>query len=316
MNPAEMPFGECLPEHIIHHERGRARFYAIIARDDDNSAAIAPDDAGEVSLVILTAGGSATITGPERTRCLKKWLQHLRTGYQPKLNWQRFADEVSIPKRTLEALPDQGRAFPWSRAMKLVDYQATRFLATVESDELRQALILPADDRRRLSPGAYREILKVPKEYHPDAIKLLLHSGTDIGPFDAVAAKDILRRNLLEPKAAEAAWNEGKPQLAKDWKSSLGEWLHPRQRNDLLVRVAAWEDRDRVRGLRSPEDRVELKALPTAPKMPGGLRWIHLAVKHGHPVTIVPDPECKEGSRAVIDPTRLRLAEEAATRAH
>lgn len=177
-------------------------------------------------------------------------------------------------------------------------------------DEVLEAVRRPGPDR--LTMGAVSEILKVPREWWLEAVQLVLVPDLDMYPLSKAEAAYEIRKELLEPRAREKAWEENRERYGKAWRKKLEKLCQPGTKADLMVHVRSLKDAEtQVRGAVAAEANVDLADL--LPDAPEGVLWLHLAVRHGLPVQIVPggDKDAEE-SQAVVNVTIVRDAEAAA----
>ena len=173
--------------------------------------------------------------------------------------------------------------------------------------------------RERLSMGAVEEILKVPEEWWPEAVQLVLYPVFEPHALSESQAKDVLKRCLIEPKARAAGWEAAREKLGKTWRKTLEKLCQKGTKPELAIQVRGLEAAEKLtRGMENAEELVSLaECLPSAPE---GLRWLHLAVKHGLAVQVCPVPATGSlmdrgatlESRALVDGSLLRDAEAAA----
>lgn len=187
-------------------------------------------------------------------------------------------------------------------------------------DEVCEAVRRP--DKERLTMGAVEEILKVPEAWWPEAVQLVLHPDLDLGTLNAEQARDVLHTCLLEPRARAEAWEGMREKLQKTWRKDLEKHCLKGTKDELAVQVRTLAEAERLKsGFEDAEGMVPLEmVLPGAPEK---LRWLHLAVKHGLAVQVVPAEGSGQraaasgkrremDSRAVVDGVLLREAESAA----
>lgn len=191
------------------------------------------------------------------------------------------------------------------RLRRSLDWVKTRQGLLELGDEVREAVAASREDRHHLPLGSVREILRVPPEWRPEAVQMVLHPSFQDGSLGPEEAREVIRRCLLEPRRKEQAWEGARKEILKAWKERLNDEVPDGQ--EVLVRVAKWGEE--VRGGVPAEQRVPLEELlPTAPEVPGGLRWLHVAAKHGLAAVVCPgsdgEPVC------VVGAPLLRQAEE------
>lgn len=191
------------------------------------------------------------------------------------------------------------------RLRRSVEWVKTRQGLLDLGDEVLAAVAASKEERRHLPLGSVREILRVPPEWRPDAVQMVLHPSFQDGALGPEEAREVIRRCLLEPRRKEQAWDAARKDLQKAWQKRLNEEMPDGQ--EVLVRVAKWGEE--VRGGVPAEERVPLgELLPTAPEVPGGMRWCHVAAKHGLAAVVCPgsdgEPVC------VVGAPLLRQAEE------
>jgi ParB/RepB/Spo0J family partition protein len=175
-------------------------------------------------------------------------------------------------------------------------------------EEVVTAVRKPRGDAGHLSMGAVEEILRVPEEWRAEAVQLVLHPDLEAGVLNEEQSREVLRRCLLEPKRREAEWEANREAMVKAWRGVLQGHLHGEE-DGLLVIAAAWGERERIaREGEGALERVRLAEQST--EAPEGLLWLHLAVRHGMAVRLVPD-DSAEMSRPVVDAALLRQAESA-----
>jgi ParB/RepB/Spo0J family partition protein len=214
------------------------------------------------------------------------------------------ADEAMAVRVMLEEFGKtvEQLAAKWHRS---VEWIRTRQQLLDLGDEVLEAVAKPGRDR--LTMGAVEQILRVPEEYREEAVQLVLHPV--MGTLSEEDAREVIQRCLLEPKAAEAAWESERRTVTKSWRKRLELLCLPKTKGDLIVSSkGVTESRELLRGSVVAEDMVPLKhVLPDAPV---GLRWLHLAVRHNAPVLILPGAEGGE-SRAIVNMRMLTDAEAA-----
>ncbi len=197
-----------------------------------------------------------------------------------------------------------------------VEWVRTRQGLLKLGDEVMEAVRRPGNDR--LTIGAVEEILKVPEKWWPDAVQLVLLPDLEMLPLSAEQARYELKKRLIDPKAKAEAWEKSKEKLQKAWYKALAKLCRAGTKDELAVQVRTLEDAERVgaRGMEQAEDLLPLADL--LPSAPDGVRWVHLAVKHGLAVQVVPGdgkPSADDkamASRAVVDAVIIRQAEAAA----
>lgn len=176
-------------------------------------------------------------------------------------------------------------------------------------EEVVAAVRRPRGAAGHLSMGAVEEILKVPAEWRAEAVQLVLHPDLEAGVLNEDQSREVLRRCLLEPRRREAEWEANCEVRVKAWRGVLKGYLQDIEEAGLLVISAPWGERERIsREGEAALDRVRLAEQST--EAPDGLLWLHLAVRHGMAVRLVPD-DGPEGSRPVVDAALLRQAESA-----
>lgn len=180
-------------------------------------------------------------------------------------------------------------------------------------DEVLDAVRRPGRDR--LPMGSVEEILRCPEPLWPQAVQLVLSPVLQVEPLSPDQARDVLKKHLLEPAAREQAWEEVREKLGKAWRKDLEKLCRPGTKEDLVVLTRPLKDIGQMMPgmLRADE------AVPMADCMPGapaGLLWLHLAVRHGMAVQVVPAGEGGKPKQAetkpVVDSLLLRQAEAAA----
>lgn len=209
--------------------------------------------------------------------------------------------------RTVEEI-----AVAWNRS---VEWVRTRQLMLELGDEVLEAVRLPGRDR--LAMGSVEEILKCPRDLWGDAVQMVLHWPLEMGALAPEQAREVLKQHLLEPKARERAWDGQREKLGKAVRKDLEKLCLKGTRGELAVQVRSYVEALKLsRTMLPAEDLVDLgEVLPSAPEK---LRWVHLAVKHGLAVQVVPAaadhrPAAADAShfRVVVDAMMLRDAEEA-----
>lgn len=188
----------------------------------------------------------------------------------------------------------------WGRPRKWVQ---SRHDAACLGKEVLEAIERPGRDR--LTMEAVEEILKVPPVLWTEAVKLVLHPV--MGTLDAEDARDVMRRCLKEPQAEEDNWRKLTPKLATEWRKRLRKQCLRGTASSLRVEVPSWRAAENMRGGFANAEELVGSSLPNAP---ADLLWLHVAVRHGLPVQIVP-PDPHEGIRALVDRRRLQEAEAA-----
>lgn len=197
-----------------------------------------------------------------------------------------------------------------ARLRHSVEWVRTRQMMLRLGDEVLEAVRRPGPDR--LTMGAVEEILRVPEEFWQEAVQLVLLPDLELVPLTAEQASYELKKRLIEPKAREAAWEGLRPKLGKQWRKELERLCTKGTKEDLAIQVRTLKEAEECRvGFEDARNALPLAdLLPGAPTPePGGLLWLHLAVKHGLAVQVVPDGE---GSKPVVNAALVRDAEAAA----
>ncbi len=198
-------------------------------------------------------------------------------------------------------------AAKWARSIEWIE---TRQALLALGDEVLEAVRRPGRDR--LTVGAVEEILRVPDDLRERAVQLVLHPALELGVLGAEQARQVLRHVLLEPRAASEAWEDARKGAGKAWRKRLELLCLPKTAGDLMLQTkSVAEAAELARHGVEAEEAVPLKnLLPSAPEVAGGLRWLHLAVKHGVPVLVLPGGAAGE-SRALVNQRMVTDAEAA-----
>jgi len=216
------------------------------------------------------------------------------------------ADEARAVRVKLEEFGNtvEQLAAQWHRS---VEWIRTRQQLLELGDEVLEAVARGGRDR--LSMGAVEQILKVPAEFREDAVRLVLHPELELGVLDEGQAREVLRKCLVEPRAKEAAWEAARGKVVKAMRKDLEKLCLKGTKGDLMVSSKGLvEAQGMARGFVAAAEAVPLaQVLPDAP---AGLRWVHLAVKHGLAVLIVPGDGAGE-AKAVVNQRTLTDAETA-----
>lgn len=219
------------------------------------------------------------------------------------------ADEARAVRAMMENFgkTEAELAAKWHRSLEWI---RTRQGLLELGDEVLEAVARPG--RERLTMGAVEEILKVPVDLRAEAVRMVLQPELELLPLDECAARMVLRECLLAPAAAAAAWEAARPKAVKVWRKELEGLCLPGMKGELMVSSkGVAEAAGMTRGYVDATERVPLaEVLPDAPAPGCGLRWVHLAVKHGLAVVVVPHGE--PGEAAVVVNQRMMLDAEAA----
>jgi hypothetical protein len=163
-------------------------------------------------------------------------------------------------------------------------------------------------DERHLGLGTVQLILGLPEEDRPRAVQLVLHPEFQVQPLTRAQAADVIKRTIVQPRAEKAAWESSREKFSKAWRTQLAKLLPKAMREELVVRAPKW---DECQGLSAGREAEEVLPLAEVlPEAPVPLMWLHLAVRHGLTVFVVP-AENEMGSKALVDARVLRSAEEA-----
>lgn len=194
-----------------------------------------------------------------------------------------------------------------ARISRTVSWVRVRQLMLDLGDEVLTAVQSP-EPESRLTLGAVEEILRCPEELRPEAVQLVLHPDFQEAPLDAATARDILRKCLIEPRRAEKAWDTALPKTTEAWKKRLRKLLGKAASEGLsVIGIPYTSATSEARFGLPAEDRVpDHERSSSAPE---NLLWIHLAIRHGLAVKILPGEA--EESRALIDARLIRIAEAA-----
>ena len=194
------------------------------------------------------------------------------------------------------------------RISRSVEWVRNRQLMLELGDEVMQA-VQQSDPERRLSIGAVEEILSVEESLRPAAVQMVLHPVFQVPPLSPKQARAILREHLVEPSLRERAWNAAKEKVVKEYRARFREMLGKDGSDGLHVLACEWKDRQREAvGALPAEDRVADHE--RAESAPEPLLWLHLAVRHGLAVKVIPGSDDGE-SRAMVSASMLRMAEQA-----
>jgi ParB/RepB/Spo0J family partition protein len=194
-----------------------------------------------------------------------------------------------------------------ARLKRSLEWVTTRQGLLDFPEEVLTAVSRPLSDERHLGLGTVQLILGLPVEDRPRAVQLVLHPQFQPNPLTKAQAADVIRRQIVQPKAERAEWEAGREKRLKAWKARLRRLLPKKMQEDLVLRVASWEEAQ----AQAVTGRDAEEALPLAEVMPNApqpLFWVHLAVRHGLTVMVVP-ADNEEQSRAVVDARVLRHAE-------
>lgn len=194
------------------------------------------------------------------------------------------------------------------RISRSVEWVRTRQLMLQLGDEVLSAVRETHPDKH-LSLGAVVEILKVPEDWREEAVQLVLYPDFEVRPLGPDAARDVIRKCVLEPRAAEKAWNGGLVKVVAEWRKRLLKQLGKDEQDGFQVRGIEWAAREgEERGTVAAEDVVA--EVEKSSEAPVNLTWLRLAAKHGLAVKVLPGPAEAE-SVARVDARLLRLAEQA-----
>lgn len=195
-----------------------------------------------------------------------------------------------------------------------VEWVRTRQRMLDLGDEVLDAVRRPGRDR--LPMGSVEEILRCPEDLWAQAVQLVLFPALQVEPLAPEQAHAVLRKHLIEPKAREQAWDEVREKLGKAWRKDLEKLCIKGTKTDLMVITRPLPEIQRLGpGMLRADEAVPLaECMPDAPD---GLLWLHVAVKHGMAVQVVPEDAAggkpKQGeTKPLVDAALLRQAEAAA----
>lgn len=194
------------------------------------------------------------------------------------------------------------------RISRSVEWVRTRQMMLALGDEVLFAVRDPHPDRH-LSLGAVEHLIRVPEEWREEAVQLVLHPEFDVRPLGPEAARDVIRKCVLEPRTAERAWNEGLPKVVEEWRKRLKGQLTKEEVDGFQVKGIEWSEAESaLRGTVAAEDVVA--EVEKAEAAPANLTWLRMAARVGLAVKILPDGPAGE-SQARVDARLIRLSEQA-----
>lgn len=195
------------------------------------------------------------------------------------------------------------------RLKRSVAWITTRQRLLDLGDEVMAAVRLPRDVAGHLGMGTVEVLLGVAEGAdRARAIQMVLHpewASEVLGPREAA---EVIRATILEPARKRAAWEKECKGLVKAWRKSLGTYLTREEKKDLVVQALRYEELAGCRLRTLADDLIPSEHL-TSPDGPS--RWVHLAVRHGLPVWVIPCAEDGDESAAVVDEALIRMAEDA-----
>lgn len=194
------------------------------------------------------------------------------------------------------------------RISRSVEWVRTRQLMLELGDEVLFAVRDTHPDRH-LSLGAVEHLIRVPEEWREEAVQLVLHPEFEVRPLGPDAARDVIRKCVLEPRAAERAWNEGLPKVVEVWRKRLRAQLGKDEAEGFQVMGVEWEAAEGARrGTMAAEDIIA--EVEKSSEAPVNLTWLRMAARVGLAVKILPAAVPGE-SEARVDGRLIRLSEQA-----
>lgn len=255
---------------------------------------------------------AAQAVGLERVKCLVRELTD-REALEIILieNLEREDLDAVEEARGVKALIEQAGMAPGEVAARLsrsLEWVTTRQGLLELPEEVLTAVRRPVQDERHLGLGTVQLILGLPEEDRPRAVQLVLHPEFQVQPLTRAQAADVIKRTIVQPRAEKAAWESSREKFSKAWRTQLAKLLPKAMREELVVRAPKW---DECQGLSAGREAEEVLPLAEVlPEAPVPLMWLHLAVRHGLTVFVVP-AENDMGSKALVDARVLRSAEAA-----
>ena len=198
------------------------------------------------------------------------------------------------------------------RLKRSVEWITTRQRLLDLGDEVLEAVRKPKEERGHMDMGTVRVILSVPDRERERAIQLVLHPEWTQEVLGQREAESVIRSVILEPARKKAVWEKESPGLVKAWKKALGEFLTKEQKKDLIVQALRYEEVETCK-MKTGADEL-IPAVRLIDGGDGAMRWVHLALRHGLPVWVVPAEGSADAeiARVVVDERLLVMAEEAA----
>lgn len=213
--------------------------------------------------------------------------------------------------RGVKALIEEAGMAPGEVAARLsrsLEWVTTRQGLLGLPEEVLTAVRRPVQDERHLGLGTVQLILGLPEEERPRAVQLVLHPEFQVTPLTRAQAADVIKRTIVQPRAEKAAWESSQEKFVKAWRTRLKKLLPKGMQEELVLRAPKWEE---CQGLSAGREAEEVLPLAEVlPEAPVPLTWLHLAVRHGLTVFVVP-AENEMSSKALVDARVLRSAEAA-----
>jgi ParB/RepB/Spo0J family partition protein len=172
------------------------------------------------------------------------------------------------------------------------------------------AALEAAEESKRLSEGAFREILKAPLALREKAMALVLNGEDHDEPLSEQRAREYIQFSLIPDWEDEQKWEAGMEKLRKDVLRDLKKFCDGKK-PDLLVCVMGWG-----KGADGVLDLVDAKELVPADRLADDnadpKAWVAYAEKIGVPVYVIAPDKTHREKRVMV--SRRQIMDDAAAR--
>lgn len=195
------------------------------------------------------------------------------------------------------------------RLCRDVEWLTARQMVFSFGDEVVEALAA-RDENKRLSEGAFREILKAPEPLRAKALEMVMNGVDHDEPLSEQRAREYIQFSLIPDWEEEQKWEAGAEKLKKDVARDLKK-LCDGKKPEILIHVMGWG-----KGADGVLDLVEAKELVPAERLTDAQvvqhAWVWYAEKIGVPVYVLPPDKAHREKRVLV--SRRQIMDDAAAR--
>jgi len=172
------------------------------------------------------------------------------------------------------------------------------------------AALSSKDESKRLSEGAFREVLRAPEALREKALEMVLSGEDGDEPLSEQRAREYIQFSLIPDWEDEMKWEAGADKLKKDVARDLKKFCDGKK-PEMIISVMGWgKGADGVLDLVDAKEWVPVERLVDAVK--DQRAWVWYAEKIGVPVYVLPPDKAHREKRVVV--SRRQIMDDAAAR--